>query len=262
MRKRIVIFLSFLVILMLACGLATNTGTGTTPQKKPGNIFANPTASPTIDPNPVSINDGLGSLNSYQLTVMFKSTGPDPTQSSTITEVTQRSRDTDAAYTQFNMSIVKKGGGDPSNTDTSIYTIGNDQCSGSTDSWTWTSNTPAQKEMEDLIKNMIGMTPMIDNPTFVAQETVNDIPSNHFSFKVSGLGAKSGAVVNINQGDYWLAVDGQYIVRYTLILETSTAANSEVLHEEVSVDVNHINQPVDISFPKGCLDASKVTPTP
>ena len=34
-------------------------------------------------------------------------------------------------------------------------------------------------------------------------------------FKVAGLGEKSGAVVNANQGEYWLAVDGQYLSNTT-----------------------------------------------
>ena len=33
-----------------------------------------------------------------------------------------------------------------------------------------------------------------------------------------------------------------------------------MLHTEISINLNEINQPVDISFPQGCLDASKVTP--
>jgi hypothetical protein len=102
----------------------------------------------------------------------------------------------------------------------------------------------------------------VDNPTFVAQETVNGIPVNHFTFTVSGLGVKSGAQVNANQGDYWLAVDGQYIVKYSLVVETSSDPQTNVMHEEISIDLNQINQPISIAFPQGCLDASLVTPTP
>jgi len=68
--------------------------------------------------------------------------------------------------------------------------------------------------------------------------------------------------VNANQGDYWLAVDGRYIVKYILIMETSTDPQTNVFHEEISIELNQINQPVTIAFPQTCLDASKVTPTP
>ncbi|HEY5156402.1 MAG TPA: hypothetical protein VII93_00360 [Anaerolineales bacterium] len=268
MRKRMVIFLSILVMLVMACSLVTSTGN--TPQA-PGSTAQAPGNTPqgngnqpggTPPANPVSINDGLGSLNSYQMTVIIKSIGPDPAQSSTTTVETQHSKDTDASYTHLNMSVIAKGGGDPNNTDSSIYRIGNDQCSGSGEDWTWTTMAPDQAEMLDIIKNMLGLTPLIDTPTFVAQETVNGVPSNHFTFKVSGLGVTSGAEVITNQGDYWLAVDGQYIVKYILVLETSMDPQTNLLHEEISIDLNQINQPINIAFPQACLDASLVTPTP
>ena len=257
MKSRKIIVVSLLVMLMMACSLTKNTG-GNPPNQGP---VANENATP--NPVPVSLNDGLASLNSYEMNVLFKSVGPDPAQSSTISMQRQRSNDTNASSTSTNITNISAGGADPEITDTSIYQIGNDQCSGTdTDGWSWDSSTPAEAEMQGLIASMIGLTPLIDNPVFVAAETVNGIPTNHFTFQVSGLGASSGAVVNINQGDYWLAVDGQYIVKYTLIVETSMAADAEVLHDEISIEVDQINQPVNIAFPQGCLDASQVTPTP
>lgn len=257
MKSRTIIVVSLLVMLMMACSLTTNTGGNPTNQGPVEDKNTPP------DPVPVSLNDGLASLNSYEMTVMFSSVGPDPTQSSTTSIQRQRSNDTNASFTSINMTVISADGGDPAITDTSIYQIGNDQCSGSdTNDWSWTSSTPAEAEMQGLISGMIGLTPLIDNPVFVATETVTGIPTNHFTFQVSGLGASSGAVVNINQGDYWLAVDGQYIVKYTLIVEISMAADIEVLHEEISIEMNQINQPVSIAFPQGCLDASQVTPTP
>jgi hypothetical protein len=35
-----------------------------------------------------------------------------------------------------------------------------------------------------------------------------------------------------------------------------------VYHEEISIVMTQINQPVNIAFPQGCLDASLVTPEP
>ena len=264
MKKKIIYFLSLLILVTMACSLSSAPTAGGTPQgngNPPGNNSPfNPKRTPPA--NPVNINDGLSSLNSYQMTINFKSIGPDPTQSSTTTAEIQHSKDTDATYTHLIMAAVKKGGGDPSNTDSSIYRIGNDQCSGSGTNWNWSSLAPNQREMMDLTRSMLGITPLIASPTFIAQETVNGIPSNHFTFKVSGLGAKSGAVVNTNQGDYWLAVDGQYIVKYTLVVDTSMDSQTNVLHEEISIELTQVNQPVKIAFPQACLDASKVTPTP
>jgi hypothetical protein len=272
MRKRVLFFLSILVMLMLACNLAsagsptqapgsTSQAPGDTPQgggNQPGGILQ-PAGTPDADP--VSINNGLASLNSYLMTVSFKSVDPDPTKSSTITVATEHSKGT-ATHTHYTMAGVSVGGGDPQTSESDMYDIGNERCSGSGEDWTWTSSTPEQAEILDLFKSMLGLTPLIDNPTFVAEETVNGIPSNHFTFKAPGLGVTSGANVTINQGDYWLAKDGQYIVKYMLIIEESTDPQS-VIHEEISIDLTQINQPVSIAFPQACLDAkAAATPTP
>ena len=261
MKSRTVIVASLLVLLMLACSLSGNAG-GNPPDQE-SSVDETPATVSTPNPVPVSINEGLASLNSYDMTVMFNSVGPDPAQSNTTTIKRQRSNDTNASLTSISTVAVGADGGDSEISDTSIYQIGNDQCSGSdTDGWSWTTSTPAEAEMQGLVTGMIGLTPLIDSPVFVAAESVNGIPTNHFSFQVPGLGASSGAVVNVNQGDYWLAVDGQYIVKYVLLVETSMAADAEVLREEITIEVNQINQPVDIVFPQSCLDASLVTPEP
>lgn len=257
MKSRTIMLVSLLVMLMMACNLTSNIGGNPTSQGPVGN------GNNTHNPVPVSFNEGLTSLNSYEMTVKFSSVGPDPAQSSTTSIQRQRSNDTNASSTSINMTVISADGGDPAISDSTIYQIGNDQCSGNdTDGWSWTSSTPAEAEMQGLISGMIGLTPLFDKPAFVAAETVNGIPTNHFTFKVSGLGASSGSVVNINQGDYWLAVDGQYIVKYALIVETSMSADTEVLHEEITIEMNQINQPVSIAFPQACLDASLVTPEP
>jgi len=268
MKKNMVFVLSLFVLLALACNLSsspTSQAPGNTPQgggNQSGNP-SNPQPGGTPPASPVSINEGLSSLNSYQMTINYKSTGPDPSESSTTQMEIQRSQDQDARYMHLTQSSVKKGGGNPSNSESNIYQIGNDECDGSGTDWTWATELPNQTEMNSLVQNMISLTPLIDNPTFVAQETVNGIPSNHFTFKVSGIGAKSGAVVNVDQGDYWLAVDGRYIVKYNLVLETSMGPSVDVIHQEVSIDLTQVNQPVTIAFPQTCLDAAaKATPTP
>jgi len=262
MKKKLLFILSLLIMLALACNLSTNP-TSQVPGNgnQPGNS-SNPKPGSTPPANPVSINEGLSSLNSYEMTINYKSIGPDPAESSTTVMEMQRSNDQNARYTHYTETSVKAGGGDPSNTESSIYQIGNDQCDGSGTDWTWTTQLPNQTEMNGLVQNMFSLTPLIDNPTFVAPETVNGIASNHFTFKVSGLGAKSGAVVDADQGDYWLAVDGQYIVKYTLVLQTSMGPEAGVMHQEISIEMTQVNQPVNIAFPQTCLDASKVTPTP
>jgi hypothetical protein len=263
MKKKMVLILSLLVLLALACNISSSpssTTPGNAPQGSGNPSSSKPGGAPS--PIPVSINEGLSSLNSYQLTINYKSTGPDPSESSTMLMEMQRSQDQDARYTKLTQTATKKGDEKPSNSESNFYQIGNDECDSSGSDWTWTTRLPNQTEMNNLVQNMISLTPLIDKPSFVARETVNDIPSNHFTFKVSGIGAKSGAAVNADQGDYWLAVDGQYIVKYNLVLETSMGPSVDVIHQEISIDLTKVNQPVNIAFPQACLAASKATPTP
>ncbi len=289
MKKTAVLILGLWVILTLACNLSVNSPTTTSPGYQPsgsstseeqvatsgvvqGETLQPGAASPTqppkkaqatqINSQPVSIKDGLASLNSYNLAITFKSSGPDPKDTTTINLIIQHSKDLDARLTHFITDATRADSTEPSHSESFIYNIGNDQCSGSGEDWSWSTIAANQKEMTDIIQNMISVTPTIENPTFVAQETINGIPSNHFSFKVAGLGVKSGAEVTANQGDYWLAVDGRYIVKYTLVIETRGGPNSEILHEEVAIDLTQINQPVDISFPQTCINAKNATPTP
>ena len=280
MKKNIGFVLSLLVMLALACNLSGTPASPASPapanppqdnENQPGNVpqdngeepgnASTPEKAGTPPANPINMNEGLSSLNSYKMNIIYKSTGPNPKDSSTATIEMQRSQDQDARYTHYTTTTTKAGS-DPSNGESSIYQIGNDQCNGSSGDWTWATLDPNQTEMSELVQNMFSLTPLIDNPSFVAAETVNDIPSNHFTFKVSGLGAKSGAAVNVNQGDYWLAVDGQYLVRYALTVETSMGPSVDVIHEEISMELSQVNKPVDIAFPKTCIAASKVTPTP
>jgi hypothetical protein len=257
MKTKKILLVCAAALLVMACNLTTPGGGDNPDQITGGDQNSAP------NPVPVSINDGLASLNTYEMSVVFSTVGPDPATSSTTTFQRVRSNDQNASTTTINMNITSPDESEPAVSDTTIYQIGNDQCSGNdSDGWSWTSSTPAEAEIQGLMYSMIGLTPLIENPTFVAAETLIGIPTNHFTFQVSGLGSSSGAVVNINQGDYWLAIDGQYIVKYVLTVETSMAAEGEVYHEEISIVMTQINQPVSIAFPQGCLDASLETENP
>lgn len=263
MKKGTVIFLTVIVMVTLACSTITiDYGTqpspGETPQ--PGPIIQLPGGTPPSQP--VSISEGLASLNSYRTILSIISSGPDPKNSTTTVFETERSKDMNAQVTHLTSRSIEDGQPSEDDSASEIYRIGNDQCTGSGEDWSYTKMAPNEAEMMDMVMSMFSFAPATDNPVFVAQETVNGISTNHFNFKVKGLGVNSGANVTINQGDYWLAVDGQYIVKYSLIAETVVDPNTNIIHMETLFEVKDINQPVTIAFPQGCLDAAVATPQP
>jgi hypothetical protein len=214
-----------------------------------------PTPTP-IPSEPISVRAGLNSLNSYSMVIEMKASDSTQTNETKTRMEIQSSQDQDAQIMHTIMVIPGEDGDEPSTSDSYVYSIGNDICSGSdADSWDFQTYTAQEKEMQDFLSEMVDILPIIDDPVYVGSETMNGIPSNHFTFQVSGLGSESGTAVNINQGDYWLAQDGQYIVRYNLIVETVDVNTQEVIHTEYLIDLTSINQPVSIAFPQGCLDA-------
>ena len=84
MNKRVLFLLSILVMLALACSLTSLPGATQVPGATPQGGADQPTGVPqpagTPPANPVTINDGLGSLNSYVMTVSFNNVGPDPAE--------------------------------------------------------------------------------------------------------------------------------------------------------------------------------------
>ncbi len=282
MRKLSLLVL-ILLALMLACNMpgsseepagggvpvSTQTGGAAQPGEgggaaQPGdNVQACPTAEPcpTLPPptptpipdEPVSMRKGLASLNSYVLVVQTIAYGSESPDQTVMRIETHYSRDLDARMAYVNM-VIPQEDDTPVESDSYTYSIGNDQCTGNDeDGWEFETFTAQEKETQDFLSQMMDLMPIIDDPVLVGAETMNGIPANHFTFQVSGVGSASGVDVIINQGEYWLAQDGQYLVRYSLVIETRDANTQETLHSEYLIDLTSIDQPVSIAFPAGCV---------
>jgi hypothetical protein len=210
-----------------------------------------PTAIPS---EPVSIRAGLASLNTYTLVIESNFSGPTQADFTHTRFEIQNSIDQDANSIHYAINLSSEGDDEPSQTDSYSYTIGNATCSGSdADGWDYSEATPQGQEMQDLFSEMVDIIPIIDAPTFVGSEYMNGIMTNHFTFQVSGLGLQSGAQVITNQGDYWLAQDGRYIVKYFLVTETLDPATQTTMHMQFLIELTTVNQPVNIAFPAGCV---------
>ena len=110
--------------------------------------------------------------------------------------------------------------------------------------------------MQDTMSRLVDMTLVVENPQFVGGESVNGVQANHFKFNVSGLGKKSGAQVTQSTGEYWIATDGQYLVKYDLVLETRSAPvdnlQAQVTHVETHVELSNVNQLIEINMSAEC----------
>ncbi|HVN54004.1 MAG TPA: hypothetical protein VMT46_06705 [Anaerolineaceae bacterium] len=218
-----------------------------------------PTVEPTPTPipsEPVSIQKGLNGLDSYRITIQTRIAGNDPNDRTEVTSTVQRDNKLKASHTLTTSLNSTKD--EPSNkpSTSESYTVGNDTCQKDEEGWKKETTTAQKKEMQDALSRMIDFVPLIDNPEFVAAETVNNIPSHHFKFRVADVGVTSGTIATVNTGEYWLAVDGRYIVKYSLDLETrsgpTTDPKAEVAGLSVHIELTDVNQPITIQLPPDC----------
>lgn len=272
--RKLALITAILFTLMLACSLPSaeeipsievvspddSSQSGPAPTADAGSggsVAAAPTATlaPTPTPipsEPVSIREGLSSLNSYNFVVETTSYTNTVDSRSIIRVETQHNSDLDATAVHY--WVYMTADAEAEQMDSYMYTIGYETCGGSdADGWDYSTVTAQEKEMQDILSGMLDLLPLIDDPVYVGAETMNGVPSNHFTFQVSGIGAESGVDVLINQGEYWLAQDGQYLLRYTLVLETRDPVTQDLMHIDFLIDLNQINEPISIVFPAGCV---------
>lgn len=209
------------------------------------------------NPNPVSFNRGLSTLNAYVVTGELEMSGPSAQEISRMILKQEFDQASDAMLrTIYNYSQTLEDP-EPSESTMYIWRVGNDTCNGTDDpedDYEFDSMEPDLREISDLMSDIFDMTFLVENPVFVGEEVIEGIACNHFSFQLSGLGVTSGASVLANQGEYWLAKEGDYMVKYYLLIETSPEPG-KVNHLKLNMALTEINQPRSISMPQGCYDA-------
>ena len=228
------------------------------------NTILAPTATLTPAPKgpnafPLPLRQGLASLNSYTLKIRIVNNGPskaDRNENTTVFEVNTKN---DSIHTH--VESLSSSADEPTleSSSSDSYQVGQKSCqvtlSSSTPTGKLADEDPLAKDIAATLSVLMDYTISPENPVFAGEETINNVASNHFTFKTSRLGKDSGAVVNKNSGEYWIAKDGQYLVKYGLILELSTdKAGTQLVHSEISLELSAINQPVNISIPAYCKE--------
>jgi hypothetical protein len=82
-------------------------------------------------------------------------------------------------------------------------------------------------------------------------ETINGIEANHYAFDASAMGESKLVEA---QGEIWVAVDGGYVVKYTVTKKGGEAYFGPGLEGSITWDysLNDIDQPVALELPEGC----------
>jgi len=80
-------------------------------------------------------------------------------------------------------------------------------------------------------------------------ETINGIRCEHYTFDESAFGA--GQFTRAS-GDAWIAVDGDYVVKFVVEAEGNNPATGEDGTINLEYEISEVNQPLVIEPPEGC----------
>lgn len=274
-KRTILLVTSALLIGALACNLTggsdeahgpdgpDSSGQSSTPQQE-GNAGPGSDADPGTEPDqasedyPVPMNEGLASLNSYRLEHHSESTGPTAVDRSITSFLLEHDEDSDSTHIRSDSTTHDEENPEGTSENSEYYQIGNESCTISDGEAEYESMSPIEREMSDFMASMVDFNPSIEDPERVGEATVNGVETWHYRFEINSLGS-SGVEVVRSDGEYWMARDGRYLVRYLLNLELRDtlegAEAAEVLEATIEVELSDINAPVAISMPQICLEA-------
>ena len=268
-KYRFLIALTILVMASLTCALPNSTGPKTSPSSDQAPTGAPKSNSSSIPSNPIGLRRGLSSLNGYRLTIRSINNGPTSQNKNQVTIKEESGSDKKSSHVQYETISSSPDNPQAKSSTSDRYTIGNHQCNFSSNNSkvAISDMDPMAKELMNTWYTLIEFVPMVNEPVFIGEEDVNGVRTNHFKFKANGLGVDSGAEVISSDGEYWLAQDGQYIVKYSVVIETRIGpagdANTKgTMHSEFYIEVKDINQPITIAFPQTCNEAASASPTP
>jgi hypothetical protein len=236
----------------LANAVAAATATELPPSPTPE---PTPTPTPTPIPHrPVGLGEGLASLDTYHLVITTRSQSTDPGDRVETVMDLQQSHPQDAQVVKNISTTSSSESSTPESSESTSYQIGLETCSISDGEVEFDTLDPLEKEMASIFNRLMDMLAVVENPQYLGDETVNGIPAHHFSFSLGGLGSQSGAEATANLGEYWLAVDGQYLVKYAYLVELRTSPQ-DVNRQEYLLELKEANQPLTIAFPAECQAA-------
>lgn len=261
-----------LAALLSACGGSTpeqgSQANGEEGSDELADAGSNPTVAPTETPVPpmfpVPINRGLASLDSYRMSYTNDIYDSVPDQRSVTTFIVAQDKERGATYNSTESQVATEDYQIVSTTIQEQYIIGNQVCMLQDGVATVNIMSDSARELSSMTSQGLTFEPIIENPEYVGEDNVNGVPVRLYQFEVTSMSAASAAELTHADGNYALAVDGDYLVDYYLEMELRTGPEGEQGAEYsqsiFDLSLEGVNQPQEIVFPESCDTAFQFAP--
>jgi hypothetical protein len=201
-----------------------------------------------------SVTDGLQDLDSYRsnFTMVFEGGGSSEGEEWTLEMDIEYVRDPLAqriAIQGGGMGEMTEGGMESIRIGDQQYVVVGDQCISSS-----VEDDAMDMGMFEIDDVMGGLE---NAQRVLPDETINGILCRHYVFDQTAL---AWAALTQAEGEAWIAVDGDYVVKYTLVADGQDPASQQEGHLEWEYEVLAVNESFTIEAPAGCDAAESEFP--
>jgi hypothetical protein len=209
------------------------------------------------------ILQGLASLDGYELEYSALTVGPTAGESTKLEGVAKFDKATGNRYTKSVNTSTSADSSSPSASTTESWRTGKLTCSFDGESYSAKEPSPFESDAGSVLSGLLDITIPTGNAVLKGTEKVAGVDANHYTFTVKGLAAGTGAQVQENTGELWVAKDGGYVLRYDVKVSMTSgpagAAGTEVSTMQLHVEMKSVNQKVAIDLPAGCPTSATST---
>ena len=206
------------------------------------------------------ILQGFASLNSYEYSLVLNSVGPTANDRSDATTTGAVDNSNGLSHLTLDETSVAADDPEPSTSNTETWRTADVSCTFDGEEYTSEAASPFEVDLNTVLSGVFDIVIPAGNATLVGDETMAGVAAKHWTFTIQGLGAESGAQVEANSGEVWVAKDGGYLLKYQVTASLrSDAASSEVSSLTLTLELTSVNQPVNIQVPAACPAPTTVT---
>lgn len=205
--------------------------------------------------------EGLASLDSYEWNISVASVGPTAGDHTEMTGSGASDSANELRYMRMtNTSASADDSDGPSTSTTETWRAADSSCSFDGEEYSRSATNPFESDLGTVLSGVFDIVIPKGNAKKVGTEQVAGIEADHYTFTIEGLGGGSGAQVEANTGEVWVAQDGGYVLRYTV---TAKMVDSEQPGTQysltVTLEMTSVNQPVNVAMPDACANAPMTT---